>query len=345
MQTTQSFIGIDIGSQHFAVSIFIKPNAPRLTKDKVSNDPNGFQDLIEWLALHHCDPQSSIVCMEATGVYGEQLTYFLCSQGYQVAVEPPLKVKRAFNPSKEKTDAVDSQQIAEYAYRFVDELHFFVPKNEVLAKIKALLTLREQFVEQRSANMTIKKQLSKGFFVQSEVQAHLNQAIEFQTGQIKSIEKQIQELIDQDPDYKNKVSLLKSVPGVGFLLAANVLSMTHGFQKQLNYKQAASYLGMCPKKFESGTSIRRKATSSGFGPSILRKLLYLASLSVRTHNRSFQKYYLRKIQEGKSAKVALNNIANKLLKIMFATVKNQMRFTDNYRSVPPHFLKSNLTVS
>ena len=337
-QTIQAFIGIDIAADHFTASAFFNPNQAIITKNLITNDPEGFQTLIDWLTSHHCNPKSSIFCMEATGVYGEKLAYFLLAQGYQVAVEPPLQVKRAFHPSKEKTDAVDSQQIAQYAFRFLDQLHFFSPKEEILEKIKTLLNLREQFVLQRSANLASQKQLKKAFFHQAEAITHLKQAIESHSQQIQSIEKQIQDLIDQNPDYKNKVNLLKSIPGVGMLLASQLLAMTQGFQKQIHYKQAASYLGISPKRFESGSSIRRKPTSSGFGPSTLRKLLYLASMSLRTHNKNFKLYYLRKMAEGKPPKVILNNIANKLLKIIFAVTKNQKRFNQNYCSINPMLL-------
>lgn len=340
MQSFHTFVGIDIGANHFAASLFTSPNHSIKTQDKIPNNQDGFQQLLDWLKLNQCHAANSVICMEATGVYGECLAYFLCAQGFKVAVEPPLKVKRAFNPSKEKTDAVDSQQIAQYAYRFIDQLHFFVPKNEVLEKINVLLGLREQFVIQKSANINSKKQLLKGHFPNQEAHAHLDQSIEFLANQIKTIETQIKNLIDQDPEYKNKISLLKSIPSVGLLLATNILVLTNGFNKTLNYKQLSAYAGICPKRHESGSSIRYKPTSSGFGPHTLRKLLYLASMSLRTHNQNSKKYYLRKIAEGKAGKLVLNNIANKLLKIIFAVIKNQTQFIPNYQSVHPMLLQS-----
>jgi transposase len=78
--------------------------------------------------------------MEATGVYSEALAYFVHANGYRIAVEPPLKVKRAFDTCGHKSDAVDSRQIAEYACRCVDELAFWQPKAAILEQIKVLLT-------------------------------------------------------------------------------------------------------------------------------------------------------------------------------------------------------------
>jgi len=77
----------------------------------------------------------------------------------------------------------------------------------------------------------------------------------------------------------------------------------------------------------------------------MRRLLYLASMSVRTHHPDFNHYFLRKAAQGKPKKVILNNIANKLLKIMFAVIRSQTPYIPGYRSVNPIFLKKALTVS
>jgi hypothetical protein len=76
------------------------------------------------------------------------------------------------------------------------------------------------------------------------------------------------------------------------------------------------------------------------GPAKLRKLLYLAALSVRTHNQFFKKYFLRKEAEGKNKRLILNNIENKLLKIIFAVINSGIAYTNNYKSINPAQLKS-----
>ncbi len=74
-------------------------------------------------------PETTILCMEATGVYGEALAYHLAER-YSVAIEPPLKVKSAFPTSGPETDAVNSEHIAEYACRYQDELTLWQPPTE-----------------------------------------------------------------------------------------------------------------------------------------------------------------------------------------------------------------------
>ena len=49
----------------------------------------------------------------------------------------------------------------------------------------------------------------------------------------------------------------------------------------------------------------------------------LSAMLVATHNAEFRKYYLRKVAEGKPKRLVLNNVANKLLKIVCALVKTE----------------------
>ena len=90
----------------------------------------------------------------------------------------------------------------------------------------------------------------------------------------------------------------------------------------------------------SGTSVYRKPRSRQYGPSRMRKLLYLAAMSVSTHNVQFRAYYLRKVAEGKPKRLVLNNIANKLVKIICAVVKTETPYIPNYKSVNPALLSA-----
>src|SRR5829696_6867370 len=152
MTQFQYFVGVDIASSSFTVSVGAMPWKVVLKPQEFENTEDGFQAFLAWLGNHQILSQHSIVCMEATGVYGEGLAYFAFAKGYRVAVQPPLEVKRAFKPNTRKTDAVDSLQIAEYAGRYADKLNLWQPRNEVLEQIKVLLATREQFVAQNTAH-------------------------------------------------------------------------------------------------------------------------------------------------------------------------------------------------
>jgi transposase len=101
---------------------------------------------------------------------------------------------------------------------------------------------------------------------------------------------------------------------------------------------SAARSGICPHEHQSGKSVRRKARSRRYGPSIVRKLLYLSAMSIRTHSARFRKYFLRKRKEGKPKKLVLNNIANKLLRVLCGMIKNKQPYIEDYQSIHPKHL-------
>lgn len=339
-KNVKNFIGIDIASETFTFSVFQSPDKPVVTKGPMANSSDGFQHLVEWFKEQGITPSKSVVCMEATGVYGEALTHFLAAAGFRIAIEPPLKVKRAFDQDGHKTDAVDSAQIAEYAYRFFDELRFWQPRSEILEKTKHFLSARELLTKQ---SVSIQNALTayKRHAVQDKMIIEMyKKNLALVKEQIAQIDHHISELIHQDPSLHELSLILVSLCGVGILLAAYLMVLSNGFQDIRDFKQMAAFLGICPYQCQSGKSIYRNAHSRHFGPTYARKLLHLAARSVATHHPEFRKYYYRKIEEGKKKAVALNNIANKLLKISFALVRDQKPYIKGYRSPHPLVLQN-----
>lgn len=333
------YIGIDVSSDDFAASIFTSVNKDIKTEEGFENNPTGFDVFLSWLQKYSVSIENSIICMEATGVYGEALSYWLVAKGFKTVVEHPLKVKRAFLSKGHKTDRIDSKKIAEYAYRHVDKLKLWTPPEKIVEQIKVLLAAREQFVKQKTANNNALKALKR-----KEIQTPLANRLYQETinrlnKQIERIEKELKKLIDKNPFFKEIVKNLDSIPGVALLLTANFLAATNGFTSEMatNYKKAAAFLGICPYQYQSGSSVYRKPTSAKYGPSRMRKLLHLAVRSNMVHNSSFNLYASIKSSQGKSNKIILNNMCNKLLKIMCAIVRTGQPYVDNYVSKHPKF--------
>ena len=334
------YVGIDIAANHFVVSIYQSPEKPVTTKEGFDNTFDGFTMLRAWLETQRLHPDNCVTCMEATGVYSEALAHYLATQGFKVSVEPPLKVKRAFDPVGHKTDPVDSRQIAEYAYRYSDELRFWKPKDEIIEKIKHLLTAREQFTKQSVAlqnSMSAYKRHVVQVNLITNAHTHILKEIK---KQIAEIDKELEQLIRQNPTISNIKSQLMSLPGVGLLLSSSLIAMTGAFSEITSYKTRAAYIGICPYQHQSGSSVYRPPHIRPFGPAYARKLLMLAARSVVTHNANFKKYYLRKLAEGKAKKLVLNNVANKIIKIACAMVKSNSRYVSTYRSINPMCLIS-----
>jgi len=158
--------------------------------------------------------------------------------------------------------------------------------------------------------------------------------------QIAEIDKELEQLVRKSPTISNMKNQLMSLPGYGLLLSSSLIAMTGAFCEITSYKTLAAFIGICPYQHKSGKSVCRQAHIRPFGPQYARKLLMLAARSVVTHNADFKKYYLRKLAEGKAKKLVLNNVANKLIKIACAMIKNNSRYVSTYRSINPMCLIS-----
>ena len=93
----------------------------------------------------------------------------------------------------------------------------------------------------------------------------------------------------------------------------------HGFN---NYRQVSSYFGLCPRIYDSGKSVHGKAHICKMGMGWIRRLLYMCSISAAKYNEACKDLYLRLTERGKPIKVVFIAIANKLIKQIFAIVKN-----------------------
>ena len=107
----------------------------------------------------------------------------------------------------------------------------------------------------------------------------------------------------------------------------------------LNPKAVAAYLGISPFQHTSGTSVKRRPTSRHFGPATARKLLHLAARSRRTHHPDSRRYFERKVAAGKPTAVVLNNLANRLVRVICAVLRSRQPYLPDYLSTSPQSLK------
>jgi transposase len=258
---------------------------------------------------------------------------------YPLAVEPPLRVKRAFPIHGHKNDLTDSQHVAEYAYRFFDELHMWQPPDNVLKQVRTLLKTREQLTKNLSSYQSTLKILKREVVRTPMAEKVYEDLIKELRSVVKEIDKQIIGLMEEHPFFKRKFDLLLSIPGVGLQLASYILVVAQGGERELRSRELATYTGICPYEHRSGTSVYRRPHSKKNGPGSIRKLIYLAALSLRTHQDCFHQYFMRKVAQGKPKKLVINNISNKLLRIICAVMRSDKPYIPGYVSLHPESLR------
>lgn len=133
-------------------------------------------------------------------------------------------------------------------------------------------------------------------------------------------------------EYQHQLTLLQAIPGIGLKTALYLIVLTNGFDKFENSRQLCSYAGITPTIRQSGSSVRGKSRISKVGNRKLRRLMFLASFSAFRHNKACKAIFDRLVAKGKSKKLALIAVANKLLKQAFAIAKSGLPYDENFVS-------------
>jgi len=128
---------------------------------------------------------------------------------------------------------------------------------------------------------------------------------------------------------RNRKHLDKEIKGI----EEQLIISTDGFKKFETASQLCSYVGITPTIRKSGSSVRGRARISKVGNRKLRNLLFLCSFNACKYNKACKELYNRIVNKGKSKKLALIAVSNKLLKQSFAIAKSGKPYDESYVSV------------
>ena len=136
---------------------------------------------------------------------------------------------------------------------------------------------------------------------------------------INSIDKQISTIIKE----LNPPTL--SIPGIGELTTAVIISEFGEFTKFSNADKLLSFAGLEPGIYQSGTILSNgKMVKRGSG--YLRySLMNIANVVIR-YNPTFYDFYLKKRTEGKCHRVALSHVCKKLLRVIYKLETQNIQF-------------------
>lgn len=322
------YIGIDLSKDTFTATLLTNPQTIVFFGETFPNTEAGFQAFLTRLNAFDITTETPFV-MEATGVYGERLSTFLYRNDLSVHVEPAVKISRAFR-MEDKTDPIDSRMIAEYAFRYADQLHAWKPKDRIVEEIRTLMVNRELFIKQRTASKNILKAMKHK--TEQGLQHYHTEQVEFLKTRITAIESAVKATFQQNAVIQQHVTNLDTIPGVGLIYIANFFDVTNGFAR-IKYRPLAAYLGIVPRQHQSGTSVKKKPRSKKTGPYRMRKQLFLSSMACIRKEGPLKNYFYRKQATGKNGHIVLNALANKLLRMSCAVILSGQPYDPDYKSL------------
>lgn len=264
--------------------------------------------------------------MESTGVYYENLAYFLWQKDdFIVRVILPNKVKNYAKSLdiKSKTDKIDAQILAEFGLK--NDLRPWQPISPNLLELKQFTRERDMLIRSRTMAANHLHAFEHQGKPNKKIIVRTKKHISLLNKQVKEIEQEIKMLVNEDDKLKKKFEYLQSIPGVGLLTIATIVAETNGFETFTSIKQLTSYAGLDVKIAESGTW-KGKSRISKRGNSHIRKALYMPSLARIRFDKSANLFYENlKERKGKSM-VALVAVQRKMLGLMFSLWKNETMY-------------------
>jgi transposase len=301
-----TFVGIDVAKQSFDV-------ASNRTRDvrQFIYDQHGLEQLVEHLRT--LSPR--LIVMEATGGLERRLLHQLIIAGFSVSIVNPRQIRdfaKAFNQLA-KTDAIDARIIASFA-EVVQPRRCELPQ-EYEQKLQALVTRRRQVIEAR-----VRKVNRLDRTHDDQMISMIQQAIDLYSRQLKQLNEQIEQLIDQTPALQQRAAILRSAPGIGPATTGSLIAELPELGR-LNRQQIAKLVGVAPINRDSGQMRGRRTTTAG--RTSVRNALYMATLVATRRNPQIAAFYQRLLSNGKSKMVALVASMRKFLTILNLMIARQ----------------------
>lgn len=333
MKIFKQVVGIDVSQNELVVSIgrFKDDLSNELYGHKVfENTQKGFSELIKWVTPKMVSEISINYVMEATGVYHEALAYYLTDNNQLVSILKPNKVSNYQKTLELKTvtDKTSSQTIAMFGLE--KKLDIWKKPKKAYRDVRQLTRERGQLIDERTA---LKNQLhaeqSEAFPSKKSIE-RMQIRINLLTDQEQEIMQDIREIVKQDKGMEDAIKLICTVPGIGLLTAATILSETNGFDLITNKKQLTSYTGLDVIEKQSGTSVKGKSRISKKGNKHLRKAMHLPALAAIRNDERYKAIFARLVQKHGIKMKAAVAIQRKILEMAYTVFKTQKPYDKEY---------------
>lgn len=314
-------VGIDVAKSSFDAVLLV---SDQRFHQVFANNAKGFTNLTSWLRQKGLEPVHA--CLEATGVYGEDLAEYLYAQGHTVSVVNPSRIKAygLSRLSRNKTDKSDAALIALFCAREQP-----APWSPAPPESKALQALvrRVEAVEMMRQQERNRLEVEKEPEVRTLIKAH----VAYLDEQVEALEQRITTAINDSELLTTQVRLLTSIPGIAERTARKILAEVR-MDLFEDAPSLAAYVGVTPKQHVSGSSVRKRPRMSKMGHAGLRKALYFPALRAMRCNPLIQQSCLR--LQGKPKMVIVGAAMRKLVHLAYGVLKTGKPFDPNYLAHP-----------
>ena len=316
-------LGIDVSKRTLDACLLTDGDRHHCT---VPNDDAGHHRLHAWasnVAAVYC------ACLESTGSYGEAIAKHLFAEGVAVSLVNPSQTAAFARAQmlRTKTDRVDAESIARFALAMLSqgELPRYEPRSPEQEALQELVRYRDALVAQR-LQLTNRDQDAE----LKAVKRSNKKLVEAIDREIKEAEREIKKLLEQHERLGRQYELLTSIPGVGAVTAAVILSELPPVERFEHPAQVAAYAGVTPRIRHSGSRKPLSQLITKTGNAFLRRTIYMAALTAKRLNPHLKAMAERLHSKGKAPKKVIVAIMRKLMHLIYAILRDQVPFTTDH---------------
>jgi len=296
--------GVDVGKVNLDVGIHGEPGVARF-----GNTPSEIRRLTAQLKKRGAER----IVVEATGGYEEALLESLAKAGLWVARINPRQARNFARATGQlaKTDGLDARMLAEMAAVFHARLRPHRLAEPWQVELKGWLRRRNQVTE---AIICTRQQMAMSLVA---IRALMNKTLAALQRELVVIDAALKTLLG-----RHSTPALRSSKGMGPMFQAAALALLPELG-QLNRQQIAKLVGVAPLNHDSGQTHGKRKIYGGRGQ--MRVALYMATLSAVRWDPALRAHYQQLRARGKVAKVALVACMRKLLTIVNARRREELR--------------------
>lgn len=331
MTEQKQVVGIDVSKDDFQVHYIVGTNEQNTVKGtrKFPNKLDGFIAFSQWIQSKSKGTTVRFV-MESTGVYYENLAYYLYENKFSVSVVLAGRIKH-FAKSlniKTKTDKIDAKLIALFGMQQCPQ-----EWKPITKELKNLRTLCREILSCKKEIVRLKNQrhaLQYAKDTQESILTLKEQQIDVFENSVLLLEKQVEQSVEKDPEFANKIANLQTIKGLGFLTIVTIISETNGFENIPSIRKVVSYSGLDVSEHQSGpysgkTRITKKGNSN------IRHCLYMPALSAIQYNEPIKNLHKRIVERNPQIKQkGVVAAMRKLLILTFVLWKKDEPFNQNF---------------
>jgi transposase len=309
-------VGIDVSKRSLDVCLL-----PEGETFVVSNDHEGVDELLSRLGGR----RPELVVLEATGRYERLAATSLAASGIAVAVVNPRQARdfaKAIGRLA-KTDRIDAYVLARFASA-IGPSPSVIPDEEALL-LQAILARRRQLLAMLTAEKNRLRMAPEA--LKKRIWAHMR----WLEKEIERTDRDLDEAIASSATFKENEALLRSVPGVGPVLARTLLAELPELGT-ITHKRLCALVGVAPFNRDSGQGRGKREVWGGRAP--VRATLYMGALVATRYNPQIKEFYERLLAAGKPKKVAVVACMRKLLSILNALMRDRAVWRSSHALTP-----------